>query len=131
MQVYEERYPGTPFTPNTAADHEFVGKHYPRQREAFYSAEALRLFARDSVPAGTFEALKDEVHDGVIETYERDHPMGYTRLSCVLQAAAEVQLTRNALISVTEVRDRKGMCHQLANEDRLIWIREHPNDQSV
>ena len=128
MQVYEERHPGTSFTPDTAAAHEHVGKHYPRQREAFYSAEALRLFARDSVPDGTFEALKDEIHDGVIEIHERDFPTGLDRLSHVLQAAVEAQLTTNALISVTEVRDRKGMCHQLANEDRLMWVRKHSND---
>jgi hypothetical protein len=128
MQIYEERYPGTPFTPTTATSHEHVGTHYPRQREAFYSAEALRLFARDSVPSGTFEALQDEVYDGVIEIYERDYSTGFDRLSHVLQAAVETQLTTNALISVTEVRDRKGMCHQLANEDRLTWVRGDPRD---
>ena len=128
MQVYEERYPGTSFTPDTATSHEHAGKHYPRQREAFYSAEALRLFARDSVPDGTFEALKDEIHDSVIEIHERTYPTGFDRLSYVLQAAVGAQLTTNALISVTEVRDRKGMCHQLANEDRLMWIRESPDD---
>ena len=42
--------------------------HFRRQREAFYEAESLRVFARDSVPPGTFESLLDDIHDGVIDT---------------------------------------------------------------
>jgi hypothetical protein len=122
MEVYSERY-GVGFTPEMAASHESVTLHYPRQREAFYSAEALRVFARDSVPSGTFESLQDEVYDGVVEICERDNIVGYERLTQVLQAAVEAQITSNALISVTVPRDRKGICHQLANEDRLIWVR--------
>jgi hypothetical protein len=127
MEVYSEKY-GVNFTPEVAATHERVVSHYPRQREAFYSAEALRVFARDSVPSGTFESLQNEVYDGVVEVYERDNVAGYERLSQVLQAAVEAQITSNALISVTELRDRKGICHQLANEDRLTWVRRSAGD---
>jgi hypothetical protein len=35
--------------------------HFGRQREACYHAESLRVFARDSVPPGTFESLQDDV----------------------------------------------------------------------
>jgi hypothetical protein len=122
MEVYSEKY-GVDFTPEIAVSHESIASHYPRQREAFYSAEALRVFARDSVPSGTFESLQKEVYDGVVEVYERDNIAGYERLSQVLQAAVGAQITSNALISVTEVLDRKGICHQLANEDRLTWVR--------
>jgi hypothetical protein len=127
MEVYSERY-GADFTPEMAASHESVASHYPRQREAFYSAEALRVFARDSVPSGTFESLQNEVYDGVVEVYERDNMAGYERLSQVLQAAVEAQITSNALISVTDLGDRKGICHQLANEDRLTWVRRSVDD---
>jgi hypothetical protein len=33
-------------------------EHFLRQRVAFYHAESLRIFARDSVPLGTFESLQ-------------------------------------------------------------------------
>jgi hypothetical protein len=59
----------------------------------------------------------------VVETSDQPYSHGFERLSCVLTAAGSLHLTTNALITVTEQRDRKGICHQLANEDRLIWVR--------
>jgi hypothetical protein len=124
MAVYDERFPGNDFISSRAASSSLTSDHYLRQREAFYSAEALRVFARDSVPEGTFGALQDEVYDGVIESCDRPHTNGFERLTTVLIAASGLQLTANALIAVTEQRDRKGICHQLANEDRIIWVRD-------
>jgi hypothetical protein len=123
MEIYDERFPGNNFSPPLAASNAQISEHYLRQREAFYSAEALRVFARDSVPDGTFSALQQEVFDGVVETCDQPYSHGFERLSCVLTAAGSLHLTTNALITVTEQRDRKGICHQLANEDRLIWVR--------
>ena len=123
MEVYDERFPGSEFNPSVAASNSETSEHYLRQREAFYSAEALRVFARDSVPEGTFANLQEEVFDGVIESCDWPHNNGYERLSSVLSTAGSLAITANALIAVTEQRDRKGICHQLANEDRLIWVR--------
>jgi hypothetical protein len=123
IEIYDERFPGHNFTPSLAASNSQTSGHYLRQREAFYSAEALRVFARDSVPEGTFTALQQEVFDGVIEFCDGTHDSGFERLSSVLTAASSLHLTANALIAVTEQRDRKGICHQLANEDKLLWVR--------
>ena len=98
--------------------------HFWRQREAFYHAESLRVFARDSVPLGTFEALQEDVHSGVIDICDADHPDGYERVKQVTQAARELHLTSNALLTCAKPKDRDGICHQLANEDRLVWTKE-------
>jgi len=74
------------------------------------------------VPEGTFEALQDDLHRGVVEVEQAPHPSGMDRLTDVLQAAIAVQLDRHRLIEQTGPGDRKGMCHQLANDDRLHWI---------
>jgi hypothetical protein len=92
-----------------------------KQREYFYCAETLRLFYRDKVPPGTFENLQQEVEEGVIEVHDADHTHGYDRLQAVLSRSQTISLTSNALISVWQSRDKKGICHQLANEDRLRW----------
>lgn len=97
--------------------------HFSRQREAFYQAEALRVFARDSVPIGTFEALQGDIYDGVIDTHDASHPDGFARVVEVTKAARELQITANPLISCTNPKDRDGICHQLANEDRLQWTK--------
>ena len=98
-------------------------QHYVRQREAFYTAENLRVFSRDSVPPGTFEALQEDIYTGVIDVHDADHPCGYTRVCKVTQAARDLQITANALITCSDPKDRDGICHQLANEDRLQWTK--------
>lgn len=98
-----------------------LAKHYNRQREFFYHAESLRNFARDTVPSGTFEELQDEVHAGVVEIEAAKHADGFDRVNAVTQAAAQLPLTASGLISVTKIQDKRGICHQLANEDRLRW----------
>lgn len=98
-------------------------EHFRRQREAFYEAESLRVFARDTVPPGTFESLQEDIYDGVIDTHDAHHPDGYEKVCAVTKAAREVQITANALISCTKPKDRDGICHQLVNEERLQWTR--------
>jgi hypothetical protein len=100
-----------------------IDSHFNRQREAFYHAESLRVFARDSVPAGTFQNLQNDIHSGVIDICDSIHADGFERVKRVTQAARELQLTANALLASTKPKDRDGICHQLANEDRLIWTK--------
>jgi hypothetical protein len=100
-----------------------LDSHFNRQRESFYHAESLRVFARDSVPAGTFQTLQNDIHTGVIDICDSDHVDGFERVKRVTQAAREIQLTANALLSCTKPKDRDGICHQLANEDRLTWTK--------
>lgn len=74
------------------------------------------------MPEGTFEDLQEDIYSGVIETAEGSHQSGLERLSSVLTAAGQLDLQSHKLISVSYMTDRKGICHQLANEDRLIWV---------
>lgn len=102
-------------------DRKDLTDHFHRQREFFYHSEALRNFARDNVPPGTFEDLQSEVYAGVIDVEAASHDDAFARVNAVIQAATQLQLTSNALISVVKIQDRKGICHQLANDDRLSW----------
>lgn len=98
-------------------------EHFGRQRIAFYHAESLRVFARDTVPEGTFESLQDEIHAGVVDVCEASHPDGYERVCAVTREARNLPITSNPLIARAKVQDREGICHQLANEDRLKWTK--------
>lgn len=125
LAAYEERYNLRMATPADVVQNAKVSKHFSRQREAFYSAEALRMFARDSVLPGTFEKLQDDVYDGVIETHFRDFDYGLDRLTAVLEAVVALNLSqKNPLYSVSFNRDKIGICHQLANDDRLAWCEQ-------
>lgn len=123
MEVYREERPADNLTPDTLHAHPRLAAHFQRQRESFYSAESLRLHARDAVPPGTFEALQDDVHSGVVEVAEAEHATSMARLTQVLQASTQIDLSSHALTTIAQTDDRKGICHQLANQDRLIWMR--------
>ncbi|MGB3412831.1 MAG: ABC-three component system protein [Microthrixaceae bacterium] len=122
VEAYAEVHPAEISTVAAAASHPDTGDHFKRQRINFYSAEALRVYARDSVPVGTFEALQQDIHDGVVDVAESHHDTGLDRLRGVLVAAAQVDLASHVIVQVSNTRDRHGICHQLANVDRLRWV---------
>lgn len=98
--------------------------HYGISRVEFYSAEALRSFSRDTLPEGAYEQLQDEVFDGIHDVIIDDHDDGYRRVVAVVRAAKNLQLTSHALVPRLHVRDRGGICHQLANErENVKWVR--------
>lgn len=98
--------------------------HYKRQRVLFYSAESLRNFARDRTPPRTFDSLQDDVYNGVIDICESPHADALACLRNTITAAGQLNVTGNALVGVTKVADKQGICHQLANDDRLTWIKK-------
>ncbi len=103
-------------------------RDFLRHRERFYHAESLRNFARDTVPDGTFQDLQEEVYQGVIDVCESAHVDGLARLRATVSQAARLSVSQNGLASVVKVQDKQGMCHQLANEDRLAWVRSDANE---
>lgn len=97
--------------------------HFVRQREAFYRAESLREFERDTLADDSgFGELKEEIYRGVVDVCEGSHRTGYERVVAVTGEARRLQLTRYVLVEELHVEDRTGLCHHLANEDRLIWV---------
>ncbi|WP_460402064.1 ABC-three component system protein [Actinophytocola sediminis] len=122
LAVYVERRPDVITDLASVAGVPHLSKHLQRQRVSFYRAESLKIYARDAVPAGTFEKLQEDIHAGVIDVAESDHPNGYARLGQVLAQAGSLDLNRHKLIDVTDISDRHGVCHQIANDDQLTWV---------
>lgn len=104
--------------------HNDIKDHFVRSRESFYSAELLRNFARDNVPPGTFESLQDDIYHGVIDTCEMDHKDGLERIRKTTSKATDLPLANSPLDSTTSPKNKQGICHQLSNEDRLIWVKK-------
>jgi hypothetical protein len=75
------------------------------------------------VPDGTFEALQEEIFDGVVDVCESTHSNGFECVKATTQAARSLQLTSNALITVLNLADRNGICHQMASVDKLVWVK--------
>ncbi len=102
-------------------EHPELEEHYNRQRVLFYSAESLRNFARDRTPPRTFDSLQDDIYHGVIDVCEAPHPDALARVRTTIITAGGLDGSGNALVSVTKISDKQGICHQLANDDRLTW----------
>jgi hypothetical protein len=96
-------------------------EHFADSRIEFYSAESLRTFSRDTLPPGEFERLQDEVFSGIRDAVRAGHPDGYSRVLAVVATARALQLTDHPLVSCLSVRDRGGVCHQLANDNKVRW----------
>ena len=106
------------------AEHD-LKEHCVDSRIQFYSAESLRSFSRDYLPPGEFRKLQDEVHEGIKDDIREDHPSGYKRLLAVVKTARGLQITSHALVSKLTIRDRGGICHQLANDkDEVRWVKK-------
>ncbi len=97
--------------------------HFQRAREAFYHAESLRVFVREKVEPGTFEGLQTEILEGVFDTYDGEHSDGYRRVIAVTDKAQSLALDAHPLNRSTMLTDRRGICHQLANDGKLTWRR--------
>jgi hypothetical protein len=80
-EVYTEESKTKISENNALASFPELSSHLDRQREYFYSAEALRNFARDTVPDGTFEDLQSEVYAGVVEIEQASHSTSMARLA--------------------------------------------------
>ena len=122
LDAYGDQLGTTMSDPNGLNAHAPLKRDYLRQRERFYHAESLRNFARDTVPDGTFASLQDEIYHGVIDVCEGSHEDGLERVRATLAQAAALSPSANPLSSVTKTQDCQGICHQLANEDRLTWV---------
>lgn len=105
------------------ATREDLLEHFNDARVEFYSAEGLRTFSRDTLPPGEFEKLQDEVHSGIKDDLRADHADGYRRVVAVVRTARTLPLTSHPLSSRIHNRDRGGICHQLANDGKVQWVK--------
>jgi hypothetical protein len=100
-----------------------IEKHFNRAREVFYHAESLRNFARDSVDAGMFDAITDEIYHGTVDTYEMPHVDALARIRATVTQAGNISPNCNALCVRVQTQDKHGICHHLANKDRFLWVK--------
>lgn len=97
-------------------------RHFSQARGDFFSAEALSRFSRDNFAVGAFDAIKKHVHDGVIDITCIAHADGFACLIDVLKQAAALLMPASDLTPYVWPADKKGICHQLANDGTLSWV---------
>ncbi len=105
------------------ASRDDLREHFHDARVEFYSAEGLRTFSRDTLPQGEFEKLQDEVHSGIKDEVRGSQADGYQCVLAVVKTARTLQLTSNPLTTRIHTRDRGGICHQIANDGKVRWVK--------
>ncbi len=105
-------------------DHADHGRHFARQRERFYDAEAFERFYRDNTEKHVLETFESDVYHGVVDVCEAQHDDKLRCVDAVMTRAAGVALS-GVLAQHARVPVKQGVCHHFANEipPRLRWRR--------
>jgi hypothetical protein len=103
--------------------HDDAREHFIDARLEFYSAEALKAFSRDILPPGAFEELQEELHGGIKDEMRGEHSDGFRRVLAVVKTAKLLPITDHALKERLSLIDKGGICHQLANNGKVRWVR--------
>jgi hypothetical protein len=90
-----------------------------KQRVRFYDAEAFVAHYRDQTDPGTVEDFAEQILDAIEPALSED-ATSRERLAAALSAAASSS-PANVLAPQAKVRVKQGVCHQLANDDRVNW----------
>lgn len=105
------------------APHDDLHEHFNDSRLEFYSAESLRAFSRDTLPPGSFEQLQTEVHGGIKDEFRGVHSDAYRRVLAVVKTARLLPITNHPLKDRLSLLDKGGICHQLANDKKVRWVK--------
>ncbi len=121
LQAYSDHH-GSKVDQATLSQVAKFERHFSLSRASFYSAESLKAFSRDHLPENEFGRLQGEIENGVQETYLDEHQDGFLKVKAVSKAAIDMQITDHALLPVLTPPDRRGICHQLANDGKMTWV---------
>ena len=99
-------------------------EHLKKQRINFYKAESLKDYANESLPSETvFDELQTSIHDALEDTINDDYENGLRCLKETFKEVQRIDLSGNIISQVTRPADRKGICHQLANDGKIRWAK--------
>lgn len=121
IRAYDENSSSSIASVAHAQNNSNYSRHFKRSRESFGHAEALRNFSRDNLPNGVFADLQDEILDGIVDIVDVGSSDGYENVKKAVATAKLLQVSQSNLSAVVTVKDRGGICHQLANDDLINW----------
>ncbi|WP_445151376.1 ABC-three component system protein [Baekduia sp. Peel2402] len=123
VEAYEEHSSGAVSDRAGADSHATYGPHLRGSRRDFYCAESLREFSKDVLVAENeqYAELQQQLLDGIEPVVQSAFATGYDRVLGVTAHATTVELSDHPLAPEVRPSDRKGICHQLANDGRVRW----------
>jgi hypothetical protein len=122
LEVYGEKAGCQFATSIDLTAHPTLDDDHKQQRERFFLAEEFNHHYRDETAPGTVEQFVEDIFDAIDPVVKLPHPNGYDRLNSCLVQAAQVY-AGGILAPHARPKTKQGVCHQLANGRRVIWIR--------
>lgn len=96
--------------------------HFKRARESFHTAEQLFRFSRDNLGEEYFLKLQKDIYLNIIDISEQKESNKFDIVKNVEKNAMNTIFGSNPLQSRCELEDKKGICHRLVNEGKIIWV---------
>ena len=97
-------------------------RHFKRQRESFYNAQALKRFARDElINDDIYNGIKNQVYHGVITTCETEFEDDLQRVDKTVSRAQVLPINSLELGEIN-ILEKGGICHELVNDREMNWI---------
>jgi hypothetical protein len=91
-------------------------------RKNFYSTDSLERFSRDSMPKGTFDDLLEECHEAISSLLMMKHDNGWQKYLAASNQIAYTSFEYHPLHYYFTVKDKKGTCHKLVNNNQFQWV---------
>lgn len=104
--------------------HRKYQEEFSSARRSFYSAENLERFSRDWLKNNSYKKLTEECYDAVSPVVNNEHKNGYKRYLATLTQSASINYSAHPLHPYIEVKDKKGLCHQLVNSEKIRWVED-------
>lgn len=121
LEVYEEMEGNPIASPEAlATEHSVHAEHLYKQRVRFFDADYFAHHYRDSTASGTVEDFEEQIYDAVEPALTYLTRTGHERLCKALETAGSCN-PAGLLAPQAKVRVKQGVCHQLANRNRLRW----------
>lgn len=131
LDAYEEATGLKYDTPDDVIDTEYED-HFMQQRKNYYQAETIHRAIRDSVGKNDedFDVLKEEIEDGIYTVAHKKYERGIDKADTVLDTAGQLPISNNTdknMLGWVGPGERRGVCHMLVNDHKLIWVEDKKN----
>lgn len=109
-------------------------KNYDIERKYYYQAECIRESTRDSDVFNkknrSFEGFKEELRDGLKDTYEQRYLNGYKRMFAVTEKAVMISISSLLSTDLKWINSavRKGTVHIIISEEGEGWVKENDGE---
>lgn len=119
LEVYSETTGVEIASIDDLSAHAEWGDDLQNQRVRSYDAEAFMATYRDQTEPGTIESFADQILDAIDPALALAGS-AHRRLSTALSVAGQAA-PASVLAAQAKIRVKQGVCHQLANADRVTW----------